>query len=425
MIKRLKEILPQIVRSDTENILFIVGIAIYWSLHWINFIGVPFVTSTDTSTYFAAGEWFARGEIDYLRTPVYPLLCHYLHSYFGENVLEAIVGVQLVIFYISIIFFHRTISLFTQNWAYKFIPTALYAWSIPMFEMCMYIMTESISVSATVVLLYCLSRMIVGKAGRGTIWSAAATLLFLILLRPFNICFVPILIIILYISYRRGSFKHKLSAITSLSIVGVTLFGYCLWFKITFGFFGFSYVSSLNIYLISFDDGMTRMPYNELTLKQKIGHATDYFWVWYDRDNCKEETQQLVRDNLSHFVKGKIALIGKSCFRLYPHAKTSVAYDYAVIFQCVCMNIVFIALAFLIVFELWLWFKKKRRLVPIMAFHLLICFISIAITIIGSSNCEVARLTMPMFPSLCLMVGIFADQIGFSFKKDIEDQSDF
>ena len=418
MIKRLKEILPQIVRSDTENILFIVGIAIYWSLHWINFIGVPFVTSTDTSTYFAAGEWFARGEIDYLRTPVYPLLCHYLHSYFGENVLEAIVGVQLV-------FFHRTISLFTQNWAYKFIPTALYAWSIPMFEMCMYIMTESISVSATVVLLYCLSRMIVGKTGRGTIWSAAATLLFLILLRPFNICFIPILILILYISYRIGSFKHKLSAITSLSALCITLFGYCLWFKITFGFFGFSYVSSLNIYLISFDDGMTRMPYNELTLKQKIGHATDYCWVWYDRDNCKEEAQQLVRDNFSHFVKGKIALIGKSCFRFYPHAKTSVAYDYAVIFQCVCMNIIFIALTFLIVFELWLWFKKKRRLVPIMAFHLLICFISIATTIIGSSNCEVARLTMPMFPSLCLLVGIFADQIGFSFKKDIEDQSDF
>lgn len=425
MIRRLKEILPTILRSDFENILFIVGVAIYWSLHWIRFIAMGFITSSDTSTYFAAGELFANGGIDYLRTPIYPLICHIMQHYFGEYVLESLTALHLIVFYISIIFLYRTISLFTDKWACKFIPTALYAWSIPIYEMCLYIMTESLSISGMVILIYCISRIIVGKAGRGTIWSAALILLFLVFLRPFNVCFIPILALIMYFSHRKGSLKHLKSAIISLSATSVVFFSYCLWFFNTYGIFGFSYVSTLNLFMISCGSQISELPYNELTEEIQIGHGQDIYWVWFDKENCAAEAKKNLKENTAHFVKGKIILIGKSCFKVFPHAKTSPAHEYAIIFQCVSMNVIFIALTALIPFELWLWMRKRRRLVSIIALHILICSLSIVTALAGSSNCEIARLTMPMFPSLCILIGLLADQINFKFNKYIVNQSSF
>ena len=425
MIRRLKEILPTILRSDFGNILFIVGVAIYWSLHWIRFIAMGFITSSDTSTYFAAGELFANGGIDYLRTPIYPLICHIMQHYFGEYVLESLTALHLIVFYISIIFLYRTISLFTDKWACKFIPTALYAWSIPIYEMCLYIMTESLSISGMVILIYCISRIIVGKAGRGTIWSAALILLFLVFLRPFNVCFIPILALIMYFSHRKGSLKHLKSAIISLSATSVVFFSYCLWFFNTYGIFGFSYGSTLNLFMISCGDQISELPYNEHTEEIQIGHGQDIYWVWFDKENCAAEAKKNLKENTAHFVKGKIILIGKSCFKVFPHAKTSLAYEYAIIFQCVSMNVIFIALTALIPFELWLWMRKRRRLVSIIALHILICSLSIVTALAGSSNCEIARLTMPMFPSLCILIGLLADQINFKFNKYIVNQSSF
>lgn len=425
MIRRLKEILPTILRSDFGNILFIVGVAIYWSLHWIRFIAMGFITSSDTSTYFAAGELFANGGIDYLRTPIYPLICHIMQHYFGEYVLESLTALHLIVFYISIIFLYRTISLFTDKWACKFIPTALYAWSIPIYEMCLYIMTESLSISGMVILIYCISRIIVGKAGRGTIWSAALILLFLVFLLPFNVCFIPILALIMYFSHRKGSLKHLKSAIISLSATSVVFFSYCLWFFNTYGIFGFSYGSTLNLFMISCGSQISELPYNELTEEIQIGHGQDIYWVWFDKENCAAEAKKNLKENTAHFVKGKIILIGKSCFKVFPHAKTSPAYEYAIIFQCVSMNVIFIALTALIPFELWLWMRKRRRLVSIIALHILICSLSIVTALAGSSNCEIARLTMPMFPSLCILIGLLADQINFKFNKYIVNQSSF
>lgn len=425
MIRRLKEILPTILRSDFENILFIVGVAIYWSLHWIRFIAMGFITSSDTSTYFAAGELFANGGIDYLRTPIYPLICHIMQHYFGEYVLESLTALHLIVFYISIIFLYRTISLFTDKWACKFIPTALYAWSIPIYEMCLYIMTESLSISGMVILIYCISRIIVGKAGRGTIWSAALILLFLVFLRPFNVCFIPILALIMYFSHRKGSLKHLKSAIISLSATSVVFFSYCLWFFNTYGIFGFSYWSTLNLFMISCGDQISELPYNELTEEIQIGHGQDIYWVWFDKENCAAEANKNLKENTAHFVKGKIILIGKSCFKVFPHAKTTPALRYSSIFQCVSMNVVFIALTALIPFELWLWMRKRRRLVSIIALHILICSLSIVTALAGSSNCEIARLTMPMFPSLCILIGLLADQINFKLNKYIVNQSSF
>ena len=423
MIRRLKEILPTILRSDFGNILFIVGVAIYWSLHWIRFIAMGFITSSDTSTYFAAGELFANGGIDYLRTPIYPLICHIMQHYFGEYVLESLTALHLIVFYISIIFLYRTISLFTDKWACKFIPTALYAWSIPIYEMCLYIMTESLSISGMVILIYCISRIIVGKAGRGTIWSAALILLFLVFLLPFNVCFIPILALIMYFSHRKGSLKHLKSAIISLSATSVVFFSYCLWFFNTYGIFGFSYGSTLNLFMISCGDQISELPYNELTEEIQIGHGQDIYWVWFDKENCAAEAKKNLKENTAHFVKGKIILIGKSCFKVFPHAKTWPAFHYSAIFQCVTMNIIFIALMVLIPFELWLWIRKRRRLVPIIALHLLICCLSIATTIVGSSNGEIERLSMPMFPSLCLLMGLLAEQTNFRLQESGVQQS--
>ena len=363
-----KRILRFLFQTDHGNIVIIVGVAIFIFILWSRFIGMYHFVCDDTATYFFAGEVFTKGDIDYLRTPVYPLICSVFLHLFGNYVFDALATLNLVIFLISTVYLYKTIALFTQRRAIKCISTILYAWSIPMAEMCIHIVTESLSVSGIVYLLYGFSLIYLGKASKSTIYKNSATLLFLVLLRPFNLCFIPVMLLVLFSAHRKHRLKYVKTSAVAVSTVAVILCGYCFWFRAVYGFFGFSYVSTINALHIT--------------------HKTHRDELW--------------KSNIELFETIGVPI------------------------QCLHMGTLFVILLMLILFEIYLSIRKHRTYVSITSIHLLICVISIFTAIVGSSNYGAQRLAMPMFPSLCLLVGLFAEQTNLRFANtNLETNNNF
>ncbi|MBS7374462.1 MAG: hypothetical protein KIG52_00770, partial [Muribaculaceae bacterium] len=93
--------------------------------------------------------------------------------------------------------------------------------------------------------------------------------------------------------------------------------------------------------------------------------------------------------------------------------------------QCLHLGTIYVVLALLFVLQLYLWFTNRRYCVDVVAMHLLICAIVISTTILGSAHFDAPRLMMPMFPSLCLLVGLMFEQFDIKIKKAIPSQSNF
>ena len=425
MTQKQKQILQFLFHSDRGNIILIIGVALVICLLWGIIVGDFYIVDFDVLTYFYAGEVFANGDIDHLRTPIYPLICYAFHHIFGDKVFESLASLNIVIFLISIVYFYRTIALFTQRRTAKFLTTILYAWNFLIVELCLIILAESITVSGIIYLLHHLSLIYVGKASKSTLWKASATLLFLILLRPFNICFIPLVGLVIVFARLKGHIKQIRPAIAAFSPTAIILFSYCLWFKSVYGFFGFSYVSTINSFIAAGGAQIGDIHTTRYVSSEEIAGRKCYLWVWLDRDNCKTQIEQILKENYKEFIKDKIVFTGKSCFYYFPFAITPTAHFYAAQIQSLYMGTIYIAILLLSIFEISLWVKKRRYRIDIIAFHLVLCVTCIFTVIVGSDDYGANRLAMPMFPSLCLLVGLFAEQTNLRFTNSVKPQYNF
>lgn len=290
------------IHTDRGNIIFIVGVALILLMLWSSFLGRIVGITEDTATYFLAGEMFMRGDIDYLRTPIYPLICQAFLHCFGDSVFEALAILNFLVFFVSIIILYRTIALFAQRRIAKVITTVLYAWSIPMYEVCMLIMTESINLCGIILLTYFLSLIYLGKGNARIIWLVSAILLFLVLLRPFNIVFIPISLLVIFAAYRKHRFIHLRTTGVSISTTLSVIFGYCLWFKIVYGTFSLSYVSTVNqLYnLEKLVEGGIGGSSTERVVT--IGNRQCLIWMWHNRDCSMENIIQALHEEYKKFA---------------------------------------------------------------------------------------------------------------------------
>ena len=425
MTQKQKQILQFLFHSDRGNIVLIVGVALMICLLWSLTLDNFYIVELDVVTYFYAGEVFANGDIDYLRTPIYPLICYAFHHIFGDKVFESLASLNIAVFLISIVYFYRTIALFTQRRATKFITTALYAWNILIAELCLIILAESITMSGIIYLLYLLSLIYVGKASRSTVWKASATLLFLILMRPFNVCFIPLVALVIVFARIKGSFKQIWTAIAAFSPTALILFGYCLWFKTVYGVFGFSYVSTVNTFVVVRNAEIANIQTTNYFSSEEIAGRKCFLWVWLDRENGKVQIEQVLKEKYIDFIKDKIIFVGKTCFYYFPFTITTTGHFFAAQVQSLYMGTIYIAILLLSIFEISLWVKKRRYRIDIIAFHLLLCITCIFTAIVGSADYGANRLAMPMFPSLCLLVGLFIEQTNLRFSKSVNPQYNF
>lgn len=152
----------------------------------------PVVPCFDSQFYLWAGKHIAAGRIDCLRTPVYPIILHFLSSVFGKQGLGIAITLFQSVFYLFSVgsFLHlvqkvitnRIINLLTML---LFVVVISPAW-------CNEIATESLSLSGCIILVDLVVRFYDSKK-----WNILVVLhfllLFLVFLRPTFVLFFAVL----------------------------------------------------------------------------------------------------------------------------------------------------------------------------------------------------------------------------------------
>lgn len=214
----------------------------------------------DTDTYFNAGENFANGKIDIARTPVYPLVCQFA-TLFGSACSYVIVLIQSIVFLYSIKWLYKTARLiFEKHPLVTFVVTALYAWNLAVAQYTLVIMSESLSLSCVALMFLIVVRGIkVGMTTRNSLLLMALYVVMLFL-RPFFICFAPLLLLFFVFAYKNFTRRAIIAFWAGMVIVGGAYLGYCSVYKSHYGVFTTSCVPDINLNAQLYEAGLVDTP---------------------------------------------------------------------------------------------------------------------------------------------------------------------
>ncbi len=207
----------------------------------------PPIKSFDTSFYLLAADNLLNGRLDCLRTPVYPILLKLCSVPCNGTLTETLVCIiQSVIYLISIRSLYLLVShIVHQHWI-VFFTTFMYC-LLPAASWCNELITESLSISFTVILchwLLCFHRVPTWKRAL----SISILLLIMVMLRTNFIAFFAILPVVWlwqWISTRKSIFA---TAILFLLIPIGCYFGYCKVFQKQYGIFAASISTACDYY---------------------------------------------------------------------------------------------------------------------------------------------------------------------------------
>ena len=204
----------------------------------------------DTYSYFSAWDTLKSGDIDLLRTPLYPAFIGIIRDVFPVRYALVIAFLQYTLFVVSIHFFYRTALRFLNEKA-AFWVAAFYAVYPTFNSWSNLLLTESLNLSLSVIFFYYALRVIMDNRIIDTL--PFTLFLFLMLaLRPSNVAFLPITTLILFLML--FSLQKKKVGATGLAgvllcTVGVILYSSQVQRKT--GVFTPSSVSVLNSYTLA------------------------------------------------------------------------------------------------------------------------------------------------------------------------------
>ena len=407
--------------TDKQCMWFITLSTMLLTLLWFGIIGIKLLhTLGDTGTYLFAGRSLFSGTLDELRTPVYPALCQIfkLGKYF--NGLYLLSTFQILVFFASVPYLYKAVALLTQRKTVKCLCTCIYAWNLPIISYTAYIVTESLTISSVVFLAYMLICIILGKASRRICIAMPLLMLFMIMLRPFCICFVPIGLLAYAYAYHKKTLKHTAAALASSLIATIIVLGYCAEYKRQFGSFALSNVSSINRAQVMIKNGMLSEdfpPYItmiELQSPDSIWHIR--CWGAEIAKQCLAKADSVYAHNLLRYTTSRVSAFDMSLGEFFPHCPQHVSSDYLHHVQCLSLAQIYLIIAILALIQAILFFRRRSRLAIVGTIMLLACFASIATTLWASADNNFARLMMPMFPCLCLLFACIVEQLNLRLK---------
>ena len=208
------------------------------------------ILSGDSPSYLDAWYNFKDGYIDKLRTPLYPIYLGVIKMIVGNKyfVITSIVG-QTILFLFSIYVFYKLAIRITGCQNIAFWITLFYGTSLHINQWNSMIMTESLSISGSIFMLYSILRLYDCYSLKWGMISAAIIML-LLLQRPSFIYIIPVLILGWLICYR-GKKKQAIAGIIGVVISSFVLFLYMCSFKQSYGIWTSSSVSTVNNYHIA------------------------------------------------------------------------------------------------------------------------------------------------------------------------------
>lgn len=285
--------------------------------------------SADTPSYIRASYRLMAGEIDALRTPVYPFIIALVRSLAGTELLNrSIVILQCGVYLLSAFFLMLTLRNLKVNQWITLIATAIYALFPGFYIFCFILNTEAFAQSFVVFFGWSMLR----DAGRTPRISSAllsGTWLFiLIFLRPAMICLIPVYIIYwaaLYFKFRRGALKSCAAALCCLLMLGVAISCYKGAVKAKCGVSTISVVAAVNNYYLVRETKILRPHHTGNPAFQAMLHEradsiiiTDDGWVDFHEAEYLLATLRVPPADVSDAVNAAIKENPGACLRLMP-----------------------------------------------------------------------------------------------------------
>ena len=149
-----------------------------------------------------------------------PAVCHTARLLLGEWNPYGISVFLFAIFLVSAIYFYKTTTYITDKPQVRLISTALYACNPAVISWCIEdIGTESLALSGVVFLCFLTCKSIYTKPTPTLSFLTCGLMFLLIMLRPFFICFVPVVLLSFALSWRgrRASVATKWTTFVCLA----------------------------------------------------------------------------------------------------------------------------------------------------------------------------------------------------------------
>lgn len=375
----------------------------------------------DTSGYIEAWNNISHGEIDYFRTPVYPIILGLSFLFSEKAPFFLVLLIQGIVYLFSIYCFNKISFLYLSNKKIAMIVIAIYALFPVYISWNITILTESLALSGFVIFLYCFiySTLSESKSLKMLV-TTIISLVLLVFLRPsFMILVLIVALVWLLQWYKYRSLRKYYSVgIGCLLIACLSFHCYMHSYKTKYGIYATSSVGLINQYYMARDYGyIVPSEFKDEEISKYVANACsahdikseslfkesfDLFNTYkYKSDVLKDGLESSVKQNKLLWVKGyyeRVKKVMKNYFyisRIVPITKTFAIFGFD-----------FHILSFLLLFHLVFIFNSiNNGHWPIISIiFLLIPLFTLFMISIGAQS-EWGRLFLPVSPCILLILG--------------------
>lgn len=244
--------LKNIIHSDEEKVQlgWIYSIAIISVL--FNLLLIGYKCFPDTKEYIQAYDVILSGNLDWARTPVYPIFLGIIRTVVGHDLFYwGVVCVQSAIFVLSTRYFYKLVRLFTDRSDISFWISIFYSLVPGFIDWNNTILTESLAIAGTVFLFYFAVNGWQRNCVRALL-QFTVCLCLLCMLRPSFIYLLPVCAILWFVSFFMKE-KRKIAyyGLSGVAFVAVVVLCYSFCFQRIYGIFTPSAVGTVNQYCIA------------------------------------------------------------------------------------------------------------------------------------------------------------------------------
>jgi len=424
--------LVRIISADLFWILLISGIirSVYYSV-LLN------TQAVDTASYINYHANILQGETDGSRTPVYPYFIKLIGLFGQQDLIGNVVTAQIVISFLTIILFYKIAQACFKKRPVILATSLLYGVMLPVVNFDKVVITESLSVSFSVVFIYMLISYL-QKPGNGKAWGLTLSVFMAIMLRPSFIYLLPLVIffwLLRWLIYKKD-WKECLSGLAASAVVILLLLGYSGLNKKNTGFNGISRVSNNNemavivsagIYMDGNDSEISAAIKSNLELNKICGNPKKSginIMKTYDSDRIHRFIMNCIKNQPTayawHICSKLTDLEHENIFTNYAEHKTNfLAFrienvEYLVF--CVTFNILYLFLGLDLVLIIARWVRSKQAPWFRIILWLLITG-QLAVAILGGYS-EYQRLILAAIPALLILLFSYVDRICFAIDWD-------
>ena len=288
-----KDIKEKIINIFKQPLIYVLLFCIFVQVKIYN--TVPnYVMTSDSYTYAEKyNTSILRGQVNELRTPVYPYFIKAIGKISGqENLYNSVAMAQKILFIITLILFYFCLKKITKSNIITSVLTIVFGicpfivlWNIM-------ILTEAISIFESILLSF-VTILYLEKPKKSTAIILGIIVLVMILTRPSFIYLLPIYFLfwILRLIFNKKE-KEVIAGIISCAVCSVILLGYCGLMKMQYGEFSITAVSYINNTITAINSNSYKQSGNEEMIKvvdEIKGDRSDGEICWTALDKLKEQ----------------------------------------------------------------------------------------------------------------------------------------